>query len=125
MCGGPILADSGAEQWVVACSLDRLTERGIVCVQVEGADLILVRDGERIHAFERACPHEQADLGQGHVSDGRLFCPRHQASFDLFDGAITPGWPSRDLRRYALRIEGGQIWIDAAAVRSTAGTRSR
>jgi 3-phenylpropionate/trans-cinnamate dioxygenase ferredoxin subunit len=100
----------------VACSLDRLAERGIVCVQVAGADLIVVRDGDRIHAFERACPHEQADLSQGHVTDGRLFCPRHQASFALCDGAITPGWPSRDLRRYAVRIDDQQIWIDAGAV---------
>ncbi len=110
-----------SEQWVVVCSLDRLTERGIVCVRVEGADLILIRDGEAIHGFERACPHEQADLSLGHVADGRLFCPRHLASFGLCDGAISRGWPSRDLRRYAVRIENQQIWIDAGAVRSAAG----
>jgi 3-phenylpropionate/trans-cinnamate dioxygenase ferredoxin subunit len=110
MCGGPILAADGT--WVAACPLQRLSERSIVCVRVEGIDMIVLRDGESIHAFERACPHEQADLGQGRIANGRLFCPRHQASFDLTDGAITPGWPSRDLRRYAARIEDGQVWID-------------
>ena len=121
MCGGPILADSpNPDRWVAVCPLDRLAERAIICVQVEGTDLILVRDGDRIHAFERACPHEQADLGRGHVAGGRLFCPRHQASFDLRDGAITKGWPSRDLRSYAVRVEDGQVWIDAGAVRPAA-----
>jgi 3-phenylpropionate/trans-cinnamate dioxygenase ferredoxin subunit len=122
MCGGPILAASpNPDRWVVACSLDRLAERSIICVQVEGADLILVRDGDRAHAFERACPHEQADLSRGRVADGRLFCPRHQASFDLSNGVITKGWPSRDLRRYAVRIEDQQVWIDAGSVRSEPG----
>src|SRR4051812_30639685 len=116
MSGGPILAGSPMSgQWVAACSLDRLAERDIVCVQAEGVDLIVVRDGEAIHAFERACPHEQADLGRGHVAHGRLFCARHQASFDLTSGAITPGWPSRDLRRYNVRIADAQIWIDVSA----------
>jgi 3-phenylpropionate/trans-cinnamate dioxygenase ferredoxin subunit len=115
------LADSSApDRWVAVCSLDRFAERAIVCVQVEGTDLILVRDGDRIHAFERACPHEQADLSRGHVAGGRLFCPRHQASFDLRDGAITKGWPSRDLRSYAVRVEDAQVWIDAGAVRPAA-----
>jgi 3-phenylpropionate/trans-cinnamate dioxygenase ferredoxin subunit len=121
MCDGPILADSpNPDRWVAVCSLDRLAERSIVCVQVEGTGLILVRDGERIHAFERACPHEQADLSEGRVTNGRLFCPRHRASFGLDDGAITPGWPSRDLRSYAVRIEDRQVWIDAVALRPAA-----
>jgi 3-phenylpropionate/trans-cinnamate dioxygenase ferredoxin subunit len=122
MCGGLILAGSpDSERWVVACSLDRFAERNIACVQVEGADLILVRDGDRVHAFERACPHEQADLSEGHVADGRLFCPRHRASFDLSDGAISKGWPSRDLRRYAVRVEDDKVWIGESAIRSAAG----
>ncbi|WP_235884458.1 Rieske 2Fe-2S domain-containing protein [Bradyrhizobium frederickii] len=49
-------------------------------------------------ACERACPHEQADLGRGHVAAGRRFCPRHAASFDLRDGPISSGWPSPPLR---------------------------
>ena len=50
----------------------------------EGADLILVRDGEAIHAFERACPHEQADLSQGRVADGH---PMHRY---LVENGIAP-----------------------------------
>jgi 3-phenylpropionate/trans-cinnamate dioxygenase ferredoxin subunit len=115
-----LAASPNPDRWVAVCSLDRFAERNIICVQVEGSDLILVRDGDRIHAFERACPHEQADLSQGRVADGRLFCPRHQASFGLGDGTITPGWPSRDLRSYVVRVEGRQVWIDAGAVRSGA-----
>jgi 3-phenylpropionate/trans-cinnamate dioxygenase ferredoxin component len=102
----------------MVCSRDLLAERNMICVRVDGLALILVWDGTAIHAFERACPHEQADLSLGRVADGRLFCPRHQASFGLCDGVISPGWPSRDLRRYAVRVEERQVWVDVAAAKS-------
>jgi 3-phenylpropionate/trans-cinnamate dioxygenase ferredoxin subunit len=92
----------------------------MVCTRLEAVDLLLIRDGDDIFACERACPHEQADLSLGRVADGRIFCSRHLASFDLHDGTVSRGWPSRDLRRYPARSEDGRIWIDAEAVKSEA-----
>lgn len=90
----------------------------IVCARVTAVDLILIwNDGDAV-ACERFCPHEQADLDLGHLSAGRLFCPRHAASFDLRDGRISFGWPSRPLRIYPVRIEDDQVWIDARAIAS-------
>ncbi|CAN5391225.1 Rieske (2Fe-2S) protein [soil metagenome] len=106
------------DDWIAVCTLERLAERGMVCVRAGGADLIVIRDGERIHACERACPHEQADLSCGRVADGKLFCPRHLAWFSLGSGAISPGWPSRALRIYPVRICEGQVWIAVRPVRS-------
>jgi 3-phenylpropionate/trans-cinnamate dioxygenase ferredoxin subunit len=103
-------------RWVEVLPQERLADQALLCVRVEAIDLLLVRDGERIMACERACPHEQADLSQGRIAQGRLLCPRHFASFDLDDGAISTGWSSRPLRRYPVRIEHGRIWIDASAV---------
>jgi 3-phenylpropionate/trans-cinnamate dioxygenase ferredoxin component len=100
--------------------LERLADGIIVCARVNVVDVLLVRDGERVFACERACPHEQADLSLGRIVDGRLLCPRHFASFDLNDGHISAGWPSRPLRRYPVRIEDGQVWVDAAAAESAA-----
>jgi 3-phenylpropionate/trans-cinnamate dioxygenase ferredoxin component len=97
--------------------LDRLAHRAIICVRLEAVDLLLTREGDRIFACERACPHEQADLSLGRVADGRLFCPRHLASFDLQYGNVSAGWPSRALRRYPVRIKDEQIWVDVEAVK--------
>jgi len=49
-----------------------------------------------------------------------LFCSRHLASFDLYDGHISAGWPSAQLRRYPVWIKDGQILIDAKGVVSEA-----
>lgn len=96
--------------WTPVCDLDRLKAEAIV--RVAARDLIVIWNEGNVVACERACPHEQADLAQGQVTAGRLRCPRHAASFDLRDGAITAGWPSRPLRLYPVRITGGRVWIE-------------
>jgi 3-phenylpropionate/trans-cinnamate dioxygenase ferredoxin subunit len=110
-------------EWIAICESERLVESAIIPVRVDGIELIVVRDTTEIYAFERACPHEQADLCRGHIQNGRLFCPRHRASFDLRDGQISPGWPSRDLRRYPVKVVDGTVFIEAASIAGAPGNR--
>src|ERR1700722_7965083 len=90
----------GSDSWTAICSLDQLIEHTFVCARLGQQDLLLIWDDGRPIACERTCPHENADLSRGQLSAGRLRCPRHAASFDLSDGAISAGWPSRNLRIY-------------------------
>ena len=114
MCGRPISVGDEAvrpdEGWIAVCDLDRLKAETIV--RVAGRDLLVIWNEGDVVACERACPHEQADLGLGRVTAGRLYCPRHAASFDLCDGAITAGWPSPPLRLYPVRVTGEKIWVE-------------
>jgi 3-phenylpropionate/trans-cinnamate dioxygenase ferredoxin subunit len=110
MCAKPIL-EVEAGTWVRACRIEALADRAILPVRVAGLDLVLVQDGGRIFAAERACPHEGADLALGRCAAGRLFCPRHLAWFTLPGGAVSPGWSFRDLRTYPVRIEGSTIVV--------------
>jgi 3-phenylpropionate/trans-cinnamate dioxygenase ferredoxin subunit len=114
------VALSGDGKWLPVCGLSRLISQTIVCARVTGVDLILVWNEGRAVACERMCPHEQADLSLGLLAGGRLFCPRHAASFDLQNGSISCGWPSRPLRIYPVRIVEDHICIDAGAIRSSA-----
>ncbi|MEE7439083.1 Rieske (2Fe-2S) protein, partial [Methylobacterium oryzae] len=45
--------------------VDLLGDRDLLTVTAGGRRLLLVRDGARIVAAERACPHEGADLALG------------------------------------------------------------
>lgn len=102
---------AGATGWVLAGPAGLIEGHALRAVRVRGRDLLIVRDGDRLVACERACPHEQADLALGRVRDGRLHCPRHQASFCLGDGRISPGWTCRALRLFPARREGDMIQI--------------
>jgi 3-phenylpropionate/trans-cinnamate dioxygenase ferredoxin component len=111
---------SGEGKWMPVCGLSRLISQTIVCARVIGVDLILVWNEGHAVACERMCPHEQADLSLGHIAAGRLLCPRHAASFDLSNGQISNGWPSRPLLIYPVQVVEDQVWIDAGAIKSPA-----
>jgi 3-phenylpropionate/trans-cinnamate dioxygenase ferredoxin component len=90
---------------------DLLGDRDLMPIAVGGHHLLLVRDGERIVAAERACPHEGADLSLGRCVAGRLLCPRHLASFDLQDGSVSPGWSFRALRLFEVESVDDGLWL--------------
>lgn len=111
MCDALISADNG-DRWVAVCTRDRLAAQTIVCARVADIGILIIREGDKVFACERACPHEQADLSRGHVAQGRLHCPHHRASFGLASGDVSPGWPSRPLRRFPVRLDDVQVWVD-------------
>lgn len=76
-----------------------------------GLHFVLVRDGDRLVAAERACPHEGADLALGYCAAGRLHCPRHQVSFDLANGAVPPGWFFRALQIFSVETVDNTVWL--------------
>jgi 3-phenylpropionate/trans-cinnamate dioxygenase ferredoxin component len=104
---------AGEGLWTAVCPIGLLVEQTFVCTKIGKAEVLLIWAKDRAVACERACPHEQADLSRGRLSNGRLLCPRHAASFDLDDGTITSGWPSRPLKIYPVRVDEGHAWIDA------------
>lgn len=97
---------------IVACTLAQTRERQFVPFTARGLALLVVRDGDRLYACERACPHEYIDLRQGRCAGGRLHCPRHRASFDLATGAVSPGWDFPNLRMFPVEIRGDEVIVD-------------
>jgi 3-phenylpropionate/trans-cinnamate dioxygenase ferredoxin subunit len=106
-----------APRFVTVATLDKLTDGTFLRVLVDGHGLVLARQGDKIYAFQGTCPHEQTDLAQGRIVDGRLVCPRHLASFALIDGSVSSGWKVAALKLYPVRMAAGKIAIDAEAVR--------
>lgn len=96
--------------------LNDLADGEVRVVEVGRHSLLLVRTGETITACARLCPHEKADLALGHVTDGRLMCPRHRASFSLTTGTVSPGWRVDPLGLYPVTIEDDTVMINTAAL---------
>ena len=105
----------GAGVWVRACGRGDLAARALLPVFVAGHHLLLVWDGGKLFATERACPHEGADLAAGRCSGGRLFCPRHLAWFALADGTVSPGWDFGRLATYPVRSQGADVYVRIGA----------
>ncbi len=66
---------SDGHGWIAVCDLDRLKAETIVCVRVAGLDMLVIWNDGEVAACERACPHEQADLGLGARRGGTAVLP--------------------------------------------------
>ncbi len=75
---------------------------------------VLIRRGDTVVATEALCPHKFAPLQEGHLEDGCLVCPVHDAHFNLDSG--TPregdGWAGQ-LELFATEIRDGRVWVQA------------
>jgi glutamate synthase domain-containing protein 2/nitrite reductase/ring-hydroxylating ferredoxin subunit len=101
--------------WTAVCRLDEIEPgRGVVRV-VNGAEIALMRDGDRVFALGNLCPHRGGQIGDGHVEDGKAICPLHSWDFDLATG-ISPFNPADSLPTYPARVRDGEVEVDAEHV---------
>ena len=99
-----------AEFQVVAATSE-LEATGQLHVQLEEAEILLVKDGETYHAISYYCSHEALTLEGGMIHDGCIICPYHGAEFCLKDGSVQapPAW--EDLKTYPVRVTDNTIAI--------------
>lgn len=80
-------------------------------------NLIVVRQGDTVHAYLNICPHAGRRLdwapGKFLMKNGILICAAHGASFQAADG-LCVGGPCRGehLRAVDVRVEGGDVVLD-------------
>ncbi|MEL6266665.1 MAG: Rieske (2Fe-2S) protein [Pseudomonadota bacterium] len=100
----------GEGGWQRVASLADLDGTGLHDVAVGRELVLLIRQGDGVLAVQGLCPHQFARLAGGRMTeDGLLQCPHHMARFRLTDGACAGGWSLPPLRRYAVRLDGGNI----------------
>jgi nitrite reductase/ring-hydroxylating ferredoxin subunit len=78
---------------------------------VEAGDrqIVVLRVGDELHAFDNACPHQGNPLVDGEVLGDVLECAYHGWRFDLGTGACLVG--DESARRYPVELVGGEIRI--------------
>ena len=61
-------------------------------------------------AIQNFCPHQNADLADGYIRGGKLYCPLHNWAFDLASGTYAFN-PDLKLKTYPLLIEEDSLYI--------------
>ncbi|WP_369991774.1 FAD-dependent oxidoreductase [Pseudomonas xanthosomatis] len=93
-------------------TLDQLDPHRPLRVQAGTEELVLVRQGDQVHAYQGNCPHAGAPFDEGVVCAGLLVCPWHKAAFAVDEGAVCEPPALTGLRRYAVQVKDGQVWTD-------------
>jgi NADPH-dependent 2,4-dienoyl-CoA reductase/sulfur reductase-like enzyme/nitrite reductase/ring-hydroxylating ferredoxin subunit len=97
-----------------AGSIDELADGAMREAEIDGGRVLLVRDGDTIHAVAATCPHAGAPLAQGIRHGTRLLCPWHKAAFCLRTGAVLEPPAVDPLDCYAVRIAAGRVLLRRA-----------
>jgi nitrite reductase/ring-hydroxylating ferredoxin subunit/uncharacterized membrane protein len=104
--------ESRAGDWTDAASTD-LAEGEPQVASVEGAEVLLVRQGERVYALANTCSHRGGPLNEGELVDGCVECPWHGSRFRLDDGGVVQGPATTPQPAYDVREENGRIQVRA------------
>jgi apoptosis-inducing factor 3 len=97
-------------------TLDAIEAGQMRVVEIEGQSVLLVRDGEYVHALGANCPHAGGPLAEGVRCGDRLVCPWHKATFSLRTGAVLEPPAMDPLPRHQARIANGRVLVTLAEV---------
>jgi len=98
-------------EFTTVASLADVPENGLKTVQVDGANLVLVRRDGRIYALEDRCSHEEFPLSAGEVTGDQITCALHGARFDLASGTPKALPAVLPVRTFECRVEGDEVQV--------------
>lgn len=102
------------EDWRRVAALSDIPADAGLPVTLGDTPIALYRIEDAVHAIDDVCPHAFALLSQGFVEGGRVECPLHQACFEIATGRCVSGPATVDLRTYAVKVDGGEVFVRTA-----------
>lgn len=94
---------------------DALPDHEPTAVNVGDVELVMIRDGERVHVLHARCPHRAAHLAEGSVEGEDLRCPLHGWDFRLASGE-SQQLPGVALERFEAWLQEGCVCVDGDAI---------
>ncbi|MEM3084536.1 MAG: non-heme iron oxygenase ferredoxin subunit [Nitrososphaerales archaeon] len=97
--------------WIKAADVKDIGEGEILSVDLRGKELMLIKKNNTIHALDRICTHERADLSLGFLGENHVTCPLHLSKFDLESGKALNPPAEEPLISYKVKIEENAIYV--------------
>lgn len=104
--------------WATVAALADLQDGKPIRVEVDGAPVMVLRQGEQIRAIGATCPHLSGPLEEGEIAGDTVTCPWHGSVFSLADGSLIHGPAMMPVAAYEVRVQDGQVAIRANARRA-------
>ncbi|SMD21710.1 non-heme iron oxygenase ferredoxin subunit [Kibdelosporangium aridum] len=95
-----------------ACALSDLDDKKPLAVEVGDVAVVLVREGDEVHALRDECSHASLSLSEGEVTRKGIECWLHGSCFDLRTGQPSSPPASEPVDVYAVRVDGDDVYVD-------------
>jgi len=99
-----------------ACALSDLDDGKPFAVEVDDVEVVLVRQGDSVHALRDECSHAELALSEGELTPKGLECWLHGSCFDLRTGAPSSPPATEPVDVYAVEIRDGEVYVDLTTV---------
>ena len=100
-------------QWIEACGADAIEAEDVLRFDHGGRTFCIYRSPDDAYfATDGLCTHEEFHLADGLVMDNIIECPMHNGRFDYRTGAAKGAPACVDLKTYAVKVEGGKVFIN-------------
>lgn len=83
---------------------------GKIAAKIGGWHVLVAKTDEGLFAVNDRCTHQASLVSTGRIRRGAVMCPLHGARFEMATGRCIGG-SYKDLRTFAVRVEGGQIEV--------------
>ncbi|OLR94773.1 Rieske (2Fe-2S) protein [Actinokineospora bangkokensis] len=105
--GGSTGSTGGAPGGSALAAVADIPDGGGKLVDGPDGQVLLVRSGGAVKAFDPSCPHQGAAVEP--PENGVITCPRHGSTFTSTDGAVTKGPARTGLKEIAVKVEGANV----------------
>ncbi len=99
--------------WIRALGAEDVANEDVARFDHAGKTYAIYRSpDDKYYATDGLCTHEKIHLCDGLVMDNIIECPKHNGRFDYTNGAAMGAPVCVNLKTYAVKVEGGDIYID-------------
>ena len=98
-------------EFVRVAAVSEIPEGTGMAVNPNGVRVALFNVKGRFHAIDGICPHQGGPLGEGFLRGTVVTCPLHFWQFDVVRGH-APDLPEASITRFAVKVEGGEIFVE-------------
>lgn len=99
-----------------AIALKDLPPRQPTKVEIGDSEILLIREEDKVRAYQAKCPHAGAPLEKGAICGDKLICPWHKAVFRLSDGQMCEPLALADLKQFPVKVENGMVLVNPQAM---------
>jgi nitrite reductase/ring-hydroxylating ferredoxin subunit/uncharacterized membrane protein len=103
----------GPAEWTAVLDAAELEEGRPRVVRAGDTEVMLYREGNRLHGLWATCTHEGGPLAEGTFADGCVTCPWHGSTFRLADGKVVRGPAAASQPVYEARVTDGKVEVRA------------
>ena len=94
------------------CDFDSLQNGGMRTAELNGEQILIIRENNNVHALKDECTHEEYPLSEGWVEDGCVYCAFHGAKFALANGEALSLPAYEDVKVFQTRIVDGAVEVE-------------